>query len=79
MNYHDSGIAKHHLAEHQVTDNPMAKKAQKESPKGLVVVSVDNFDSGTFCFPPRNEPLVLPSVTVIDLARGTIHFSTLRS
>jgi len=79
MNYHDSGTAEYHVAEHQVTDNPMAKKAQKESPKGLVVISVNNFDSETFRFPPRNEPLVLPSVTVTDLTRGTIHFSTLRS
>ncbi len=79
MNYHDLGTTEYHVAEYQVADNLVAKKAQKESPKGLVVVSVNNFDSETFCFPPRAEPSVLPSVTVVDLVRGTIHFSTLRS
>jgi len=79
MNYHDSGTTEYHVAGYQDAENPVAKKGQKESPRGLVVISVNNFDSETFYFPPRNEPSVLPSVTVIDLARGTIHFSTLQS
>jgi hypothetical protein len=67
------------VTQYQVADNSALKKASKGSPKGLVVVSVNNFDSETFSFPPREEPSVLPSVTFIDMARGTIHYSTLQS
>jgi hypothetical protein len=46
---------------------------------GLVVVAVENFDSETYYFPPRNEVPELPSVTITDLNRGTIQFAILRS
>jgi hypothetical protein len=62
----------------QVADRPVTQP-RKENPQGLVVVSVDSFDSETFYFPPQAEPSQLPSVTITDLGRGTIHFSTLRS
>jgi hypothetical protein len=45
---------------------------------GLVVVSVNNFDSETFSFPTHDDAS-LPYATLTDSERRVIHFSILRS
>lgn len=59
-----------------IVNSPKETSAPKS---GLVVVSVSNFESGIFSFPPEDEPSSPSLITVIDQAERTIRFSTLQS
>jgi hypothetical protein len=53
-------------------------KDRTDAESELIVVGVNNFDSGTFSFPPEHDSPA-PYVTITDVGKGTIQFSILRN
>ena len=56
----------------------IVSKDRPDADGELVVVGVNNFDSGTFTFPTEHDSPV-PYVTITDVGKRTIQFSILRN